>query len=145
MCDEITATGNHVESIIDRSKGLEGVVVGKILKIEPHPNADKLVVCQIDVGGEEKQILTAAKNVFEGAVVPVALDGAKLAGGMKIKETKMRGLPSEGMMCSLEEVGMDTSVIPKDARDGIHILPDDVPLGSDYVLSLIHIFRAHET
>ena len=133
MCDEITATGNHVESIIDRSKGLEGVVVGKILKIEPHPNADKLVVCQIDVGGEEKQILTAAKNVFEGAVVPVALDGAKLVGGMKIKETKMRGLPSEGMMCSLEEVGMDTSVIPKDARDGIHILPDDVPLGSDYV------------
>lgn len=133
IADEITATGNHVESILLRSKDLSGIVVGKILEIKPHPNADKLVVCQIDVGGEVKQILTAAKNVFEGALVPVALDGAKLAGGMEIHNTEMRGLPSLGMMCSLEEVGMDTSVIPKSARDGIHILESDVAPGTDYL------------
>nr|WP_296155766.1 phenylalanine--tRNA ligase subunit beta [uncultured Peptoniphilus sp.] len=133
IADEITATGNHVESILLRSKDLSGIVVGKILEIKPHPNADKLVVCQVDIGSEVKQILTAAKNVFEGALVPVALDGAKLAGGMEIHDTEMRGLPSLGMMCSLEEVGMDGSVIPKSAKDGIHILESDVEPGTDYL------------
>ncbi|MDD7362527.1 MAG: phenylalanine--tRNA ligase subunit beta [Peptoniphilus sp.] len=134
IADEITESGNHVESIMLRSKGLSGIVVGKILKIEPHPNADKLVVCQVDIGGGVvKQILTAAPNVFEGATVPVALDGAKLAGGVEIHDTTMRGLPSEGMMCSLEEVGMDQSVVPKASRDGIHILEGDVEPGTDYI------------
>lgn len=134
IADKITATGNHVESIVRRSKGLSKIVVGKILEIEPHPDADKLVVCQVDIGGgKTKQILTAAPNVFKGATVPVALDGATLAGGVEIRDTEMRGLKSEGMMCSLEEVGFDVSVVPRASRDGIHILEDSVAPGTDYI------------
>ncbi|MDO5301665.1 MAG: phenylalanine--tRNA ligase subunit beta [Tissierellia bacterium] len=122
--DLITNTGNHVESIISRDQYAEGVVVGKILSVEPHPNADRLVVCQIDVGEKQVQIATGATNVFEGAYVPVALDGAHLAGDVIIKTSELRGVESQGMMCSLEELGFDLSVIPKESRDGIHILPE---------------------
>lgn len=133
MADAITATGSHVESIENRVGDIKGVVIGKINKIEQHPDADKLVVCQVDIGDEIRQIVTGAKNVYEGAYVPVALHGAKLADGTKIKNSKLRGVASQGMMCSLEEMGFPISVIPKESRDGIHLLPKEVKLGSDFV------------
>ncbi|MCD1147990.1 phenylalanine--tRNA ligase subunit beta [Peptoniphilus sp. KCTC 25270] len=133
MADKITATGSHVESIEKRVGDIAGVVIGKITKIEKHPDADKLVVCQIDIGGENKQIVTGATNVYEGAYVPVALDGAKLADGTVINNGKLRGVESQGMMCSLEEMGFPISVIPKASRDGIHLLPEGTELGSDFI------------
>ena len=133
MADAITSSGSHVESIENRVGDIQGVVIGKITKIENHPDADKLVVCQVDIGEETRQIVTGAKNVFEGAFVPVALHGAKLADGTKIKNSKLRGVPSQGMMCSLEEMGFPISVIPKESRDGIHILPEGIPLGSNFI------------
>lgn len=133
MADAITASGSHVESIENRVGGIQGVVIGKITKIERHPDADKLVVCQVDIGQESKQIVTGATNVFEGAYVPVALHGAKLADGTKIKNSKLRGVASEGMLCSLEEMGFPISVIPKESRDGIHLLPEGTPLGEDFI------------
>lgn len=131
IADEVTLTGSHVESIINRAEGISGVVVGKILKITNHPDADKLVICQVDVGDEVLQIVTGAKNVFEGALVPVSKVGANLAGGIKIKKGKLRGVESDGMLCSLEELGYEISVIPKEARDGIFIFREDYKLGTD--------------
>ncbi|HBV67238.1 MAG TPA: phenylalanine--tRNA ligase subunit beta, partial [Clostridiales bacterium] len=97
-----------------------------------HPNADKLVVTQVDINkGENVQIITGAKNVKEGDIVPVCLEGAVLPNGLKIKKTNFRGLPSYGMMCSYEELGFDDKVIPKEARDGIAILPANTELGKD--------------
>ena len=136
IADEITATGSHVESIEDRSEGLKKIVVGKILSIEKHPDADKLVVCQVDVGEEKLQIVTAATNVFEGAIVPVALVGAHLADGTKIKKGKLRGVESFGMFCSLAEVGYDNSIISKEAKDGIFIINADLKLGSSFIEAL---------
>lgn len=136
IADEITATGSHVESIEDRSEGLKKIVIGKILEIKGHPDADKLVVCQVDVGEEVLQIVTAATNVFEGAIVPVALVGAHLADGTKIKKGKLRGVESKGMFCSLEEVGYDNSIISKEAKDGIFIINEDIELGTSFVEAL---------
>ena len=136
IADEITATGSHVESIEDRSEGIKKIVVGKILSIENHPDADKLVVCQVDVGEEKLQIVTAATNVFEGATVPVCLVGSHLADGTKIKKGKLRGVESFGMFCSLEEVGYDNSIISKEAKDGIFIINEDLKLGSSFIEAL---------
>ena len=136
IADEITLTGSHVESIIDRSENLSKIVVGKIEKIEKHPDADKLVVCSINIGDEVIQIVTGAKNVFEGAVVPVALSGSHIAGGVKIKKGKLRGVESNGMLCSLGELGLDVSVIPKESRDGIYIFKEEFPLGSSAIEAL---------
>ena len=136
IADEITLTGSHVESIIDRSENLSKIVVGKIEKIEKHPDADKLVVCSINIGDEIIQIVTGAKNVFEGAVVPVALSGSHIAGGVKIKKGKLRGVESNGMLCSLGELGLDVSVIPKESRDGIYIFKEEFPLGSSAIEAL---------
>lgn len=131
IADRITNTGSHVESITKPSEGIEKVVVGRIEKIIKHPDADKLVICDVNIEDENLQIVTGAKNVFEGAIVPVALVGAKLAGGLKIKKGKLRGVESNGMLCSLEELGYDTSVIPKEARDGIFIFDNNVEVGSN--------------
>lgn len=133
IADEVTLTGSHVESIENRAEGLSNVVTGKIEKIEQHPNADKLVVCQVNIGKETIQIVTGAKNVFEGAIVPVALSGATLAKGVKIEKGELRGVESNGMFCSLEELGFDNSVIKKEAKDGILILPNDVEVGTDVI------------
>lgn len=138
IADKITDTGSHVESITDRSEGIKKIVVGRILAIEKHPDADKLVVCQVDVGDKELQIVTAATNVFEGAVVPVCLHGSVLADGTKIKKGKLRGVKSEGMFCSLEEVGYENSIISKEAKDGIFIIKEEenLPLGSSFTEAL---------
>lgn len=132
LADKLNATGSHVEAIENVDKGTEKVVVGKILEIERHPDADKLVVTQIDIGEEEPvQIVTGASNVNVGDYIPVALVGAKLPGGIKIKKGKLRGVPSHGMLCSAEELGYADSVIPKNQKDGIYILDKEYELGTD--------------
>ncbi len=132
LADKLTLTGSHVDAVIDYEKKVINVVTGKILEIEQHPNADKLIVTQIDINKEEPvQIITGAKNVKVGDIVPVCLEGAELPIGLKIKKSNFRGLPSYGMMCSYEELGFDDKVIPKEARDGIAILPPTTELGKD--------------
>ena len=132
LADKLTLTGSHIDSIIDYNKKVKNVVTGKILEIKQHPNADKLVVTQIDINEAELvQIITGAKNVKEGDVVPVALEDAELPNGVKIKKTNFRGLPSYGMMVSYEELGFEDKVIPKESRDGIIILPKDTEPGKN--------------
>lgn len=132
LADKLTLTGSHIDAVIDYTKEVVNVVTGKIVELVQHPNADKLVVTQIDINkGENVQIITGAKNVKEGDIVPVCLEGAVLPNGLKIKKSNFRGLPSYGMMCSYEELGFDDKVIPKEARDGIAILPKDTELGKD--------------
>jgi len=132
LADKLTLTGSHVDAVINNEKEVENVLTGKILVVEKHPNADKLVVTKIDINQSEPvQIITGAKNIKAGDIVPVALEGAKLPGGVHIKKTNFRGLPSYGMMCSYEELGFEDKVIPKEFRDGILILPQDTELGKD--------------
>ena len=112
-------------------------MVGKILKIEKHPDADKLVVCQLDVGEDKPlQIVTGAKNVFEGAVVPVIRDGGVLPDGTVIKSGKLRGVLSDGMLCSAAEMGYEDKVINTLVKDGIWILDDDIKPGTDIAEAL---------
>ncbi len=121
IADAFTFCGFEMETFKDLSEKLQHVVVGQIQKIEKHPNADKLVVCQIFDGQTTHQIITHATNMKEGDFVPVALDGADLANGVKIKPTNMRGVDSCGMMCAGEELGIDNSVYPGAETDGIMI------------------------
>ncbi|MBQ4515645.1 MAG: phenylalanine--tRNA ligase subunit beta [Clostridia bacterium] len=126
----LTMTGSKVEGVENIGDEVQNVVTAKILSVEQHPDADKLKVCQVDTGSETIQIITGADNVKPGQIVPVALDGAILPGGMKIKKGKLRGLPSNGMMCSYEEIGMTKEDFP-DAEYGILILDENLPLGKD--------------
>ncbi len=126
----LTMTGSKVEGIENAGENLLNVVTGKILEITPHPDADKLVVCQINVGDKTLQIVTGAPNVKVGQTVPVALDGALLPDGTKIKTGKLRGVESAGMLCSYEELGMTEADFP-DAEYGILILDDSLPAGMD--------------
>lgn len=130
LAEKLTNAGFEVESIEYKDKGMERVFVGEIKKLERHPNADRLQVCSIDVGFEQVQILTAATNVFEGAQIPVALDGADLPCGVLIKTSKMRGLESQGMLCSGAELKIDNSVYDGAEIDGIMILHEDYALGT---------------
>ena len=147
--DAMTLSGTKVEGFEKFDENLEKIIVGKINKIERHPDADKLVVCQVQVNeaGDEIQIVTGAPNVKEGDKVPVVLDGGcvatdhsgnKVAGGTKIKKGKLRGIESNGMMCSIFELGSNTDMYPDAAEDGIYILSDseaykDAAIGSDAV------------
>ncbi|HNZ83468.1 MAG TPA: phenylalanine--tRNA ligase subunit beta [Sedimentibacter sp.] len=132
LADKLTLSGSHVDAVIDYKKEVKCVVTGKILEIKQHPNADKLVVAPIDINqGDPLQIITGAKNVKKGDVVPVALEGAELPNGLKIGKTNFRGLASYGMMVSYEELLFEDKVIPKESRDGIIILPPDTPIGKD--------------
>lgn len=133
IADELTLSGSHVESINEINKDIENIVVGRINKLSPHENADKLIVCNVDVGEEELIIVTGAKNLNEGDYVPVALVGARLAGGFEIEVTNFRGIDSYGMLVSLEELGFSDSVIPKEVRDGIFIFDKEYELGSDAI------------
>jgi len=147
--DAMTLSGTKVEGYTEFDKNLEKIIVGKINKIEKHPDADKLVVCQvqIDEEGTEVQIVTGAPNVKEGDKVPVVLEGGRVAGshkdgesenGFKIKKGKLRGVESFGMMCSIDELGSNTDMYPDAAKDGIYILSDNpeyekAPVGSDAI------------
>ncbi len=131
LAEKLTGAGMEVEDIVYQNKHLHHVVVGKIIKIEKHPEADRLVVCKVDIGqGQVTQIITAATNVFEGAVVPVSLEGADLVNGIKISKTKMRGVESFGMFCSGEELGIDENYFEGAGVNGILILPNDLKSGT---------------
>lgn len=131
FCDEMTLSGSKVESIENKGKDITKVVVAKVLEIEKHPDADKLVVVKADIGQSEPiQIVTGATNLFTGAYVPAALDGATLAEGLKIKKSKLRGVESNGMFCSVEELGYTRSDYPEAPENGIYIFDKEYPLGS---------------
>lgn len=132
LCSRMIRAGFEVESVQDLSESLQNVVVGKILRIEPHPDSDHLQICQVDVGsGEPVQIITGAQNVFEGAVVPAALHNSYLPDGTHITKGKLRGLPSNGMLCSGEELGLKPGDFPGCEVYGILILEDRYRPGTD--------------
>ena len=140
--DAMTLTGTKVEGFERLDADLDKIVVGQIVEIKPHPDADKLVVCQVNIGSETIQIVTGAKNVLVGQKVPVVLDGGRVAGGhdgsktpggIKIKKGKLRGIESYGMMCSIEELGSSRDYYPEAPEDGIYIFGDDAIVGSDAV------------
>jgi phenylalanyl-tRNA synthetase beta chain len=131
MGDRLTMAGIPVEGIDRPCTGLKNIVTGLIRSVDPHPNAERLSVCVLYLGARIVRIVTAATNVRPGQVVPVALAGAILADGKVIQPTDFRGVLSEGMLCSAEEILGDTKVISPEKRDGIYILPPDTPLGKD--------------
>ena len=138
-CDAMTMSGTKVESYERLDRNLEKIVVGQIEKIEKHPDADKLIVCQVNIGAETIQIVTGAPNVKEGDKVPVAggHDGGPLPEeGISIKAGKLRGVPSNGMMCSIEELGSSRDMYPEAPENGIYIFSDDVEVGSDAIDAL---------
>lgn len=149
--DAMTLSGTKVEGYEKQDADLEKIVVGQIEKIEKHPDADKLVICQVNVGTETIQIVTGAQNVFEGAKVPVVLVGGRVAGGheagskveggIKIKKGKLRGVESFGMMCSIEELGSTRDMYPEAPEEGIYIFHDDVEVGADAV----EVLGLHDT
>ncbi len=146
-CDAMTLTGTKVEGFERADKNLDKIVIGQIMKIEKHPDADKLIVCQVNIGSETIQIVTGAPNVKEGDKVPVVLDGGKVAGsahsdgplpedGIQIKAGKLRGVPSNGMMCSIEELGSTREMYPEAPENGIYIFPEDAEVGADAIEAL---------
>ena len=139
LCDKMVMAGFEVEEIVDLSQTMKNVVTGKIVKLEKHPDADKLQICQIDVGGDELiQIVTGASNVFEGAVVPVAMHKSTLPNGMHITKGKLRGVPSNGMLCSGEELCIKDCDYPGAEVYGILILKEGTPVGVD-MREILHL------
>ncbi len=132
LCSRLTMTGSKVEGFWQEGEEIRGVVVGRLLKVVPHENSDHLLVCTVDVGGEEPlQIVTGAQNVREGDLVPVALDGSSLPGGVRIKSGKLRGVVSSGMLCSIGELGLTKHDFPYADENGIFILQEDCAPGED--------------
>ncbi len=129
--DRMTMTGSNVEGYESLGEDISKVVVGKIATIEKHPDADKLLVCQVDVGNETLQVVTGATNIFVDALVPVALHGSHLPGNIRIKRGKLRGVESQGMLCSGEELLLNEDDYPGAGEQGILILKEDYPLGID--------------
>ena len=124
-CDRMTDTGSKVECFEELGADIENVVVAKILKITPHENSDHLLVCQVDIGKETVQIVTGAQNVFEGAIVPAAIPVAKLPGDITIKAGKLRGVESNGMLCSMGELDLTEHDMPGKEPNGILILDEE--------------------
>lgn len=148
--DAMTLSGTKCEGFERLDAYLDKIVVGQIEKIEKHPDADKLVICQVNIGTETTQIVTGATNVKEGLKVPVVLDGGRVAGGhdgkktpggIKIKKGKLRGVESNGMMCSIEELGSTTEFYPEAPENGIYIFDDSVEVGADAV----EVLGLHDT
>ena len=133
--DILTMTGSKLETVESRGKDIKNVVVGKILEIEKHPDADKLIVTKVDVGNEIVQIVTGADNVSVGDIVPIAKDGSSLPGGVKIKKGELRGVESCGMMCSCGELNIPITRFPNQIENGLMILPKEMEqyLGRDVV------------
>ena len=143
--DAMTLTGTKVEGFVRLDADLDKIVIGQIRSIEPHPDADKLIICQVDIGDKMVQIVTGAPNVKVGDKVPVVLDGGKVAGnhdgkltpgGVVIKAGKLRGVESEGMLCSIEELGSSREMYPEAPEYGIYIFGDDVQVGESAVHAL---------
>ena len=148
--DAMTLSGTKCEGFERLDADIDKIVVGQIEKIEKHPDADKLVICQVNIGTETTQIVTGATNVKEGLKVPVVLDGGRVAGGhdgkktpggIKIKKGKLRGVESNGMMCSIEELGSTTEFYPEAPENGIYIFDDSVEVGADAV----EVLGLHDT
>ena len=149
--DAMTLSGTKVEGFERLDKNLKNIYVGEILSIEKHPDADKLIVCQVDLGDRQLQIVTGAPNVQVGDRVPVVVDGGKVAGGhdggplpedgIEIHNGKLRGVESFGMMCSIEELGSDRNYYPDAPENGIYIFPKDTPVGAD----AIEVLGLHDT
>ena len=149
--DAMTLSGTKVENFTKLDKNLSKIVVGQIKSIEKHPDADKLIICQVDIGSEMLQIVTGAPNVKTGDKIPVVLDGGSVAGGhdgspnpengIKIKTGKLRGVDSYGMMCSIEELGSSREFYPEAPEDGVYIFPEDVKVGADAV----EVLGLHDT
>ena len=132
FCAAMTMSGSKVEVATEEGSEIKNVVVGKLLSVVPHENSDHLVVCQVDVGQEQPiQIVTGAPNVKAGDIVPVALCGAELPNGVKIKKGKMRGVESNGMLCSLGELGLTVHDFPYAIADGIFLIQEDCQIGQD--------------
>ena len=141
--DAMTLSGSKVEGFKKMDADLEKIVIGQIKKIEKHPDADKLIICQVDIGEESPiQIVTGAPNVKEGDKVPVVLDGGRVAGGhdgkmtpggIRIKKGKLRGIESNGMMCSIEELGSTRDMYPEAPEYGIYIFPETAEVGADAI------------
>lgn len=143
--DAMTLTGTKVETFEKLDADLDKIVIGQILSIERHPDADKLIICQVNVGEKTVQIVTGAPNVHEGDKVPVVLDGGRVAGGhdgkktpggVPIKSGKLRGVDSYGMMCSIEELGSTREMYPEAPEYGIYIFPEDAVVGESAVKAL---------
>ncbi len=143
--DAMTLSGTKVEGYERLDADLENIVIGQIEKIEKHPDADKLIVCQVNVGKEVIQIVTGAPNVKEGDKIPVVLpggrvagshDGKKTPGGVQIKAGKLRGVDSYGMMCSIEELGSTREMYPEAPEYGIYIFPEDAVVGESAIKAL---------
>ena len=143
--DAMTLTGTKVEGFTELDADLDKIVIGQIDKIEKHPDADKLIICQVNIGTESVQIVTGATNVKEGDKVPVVLDGGRVAGGhdgkmtpggIKIKKGKLRGVESCGMMCSIEELGSTREMYPEAPEYGIYIFPEDAVVGESAIKAL---------
>jgi phenylalanyl-tRNA synthetase beta chain len=144
FCEKMIMSGSNLETCTMLGQGIQGVVVGKFIKIDAHPDAQKLSVCTVDVGGDAPlQIVCGAQNIFEGALVPVALDGSvipgpmhgqpKQAGGVTIRKGALRGVESMGMICATSELGYEDKVIPVSHKDGVWILPEGLTPGQDVV------------
>lgn len=131
LAEKITKSGIEVDGIEYIAQETKGVVTGYVESCEKHPNADKLSLCQVDVGDEKLQIICGAPNVAKGQKVAVARPGAVLPGNFRIKKVKLRGVESNGMICSLQELGTDDKYIPKGMEDGIYVFPDDVKVGEN--------------
>jgi len=131
LADAMTMSGSKVEGIEVQGEEISGVVVGKILSLEKHPDADKLKVSKVDIGREVIQVVTGAPNVNAGDYIPVALAGATLPGGKKISKGKLRGIESNGMMCSIEELGLTRENFPDAPEDGVYIFNKEEELGKD--------------
>lgn len=135
--DRMTMSGSKVEGYTCNADAIQNVVIGQVLSIEPHPDADKLVVCQIDVGqGEPIQIVTGAKNLTVNDKIPVALDHSILPGGKEIRKGKLRGVLSNGMLCSLSELGLTKADFPEAIEDGIFVVDDSCTIGENAVSAL---------
>ncbi|WP_280769856.1 phenylalanine--tRNA ligase subunit beta [Salipaludibacillus daqingensis] len=137
IAEKLTRSGVEVDAVTALNEGITKLVVGKVLTCVKHPEADKLNICQVDVGDEEPvQIVCGAKNVGEGQFVPVAKVGARLPSGMKIKRAKLRGEKSEGMICSLQELGLEGKTVPKKYSEGIFVFPQEMTVGEDALAPL---------
>ena len=143
--DAMTLSGTKVEGYTCLDADLDKIVIGQIKQIDPHPDADKLIICQVDVGTETTQIVTGAPNVHVGDKVPVVLDGGKVAGGhdgkmtpggVVIKKGKLRGIESNGMLCSIEELGSTREMYPEAPEYGIYIFPEDAVVGESAIHAL---------
>lgn len=136
LADQLTMAGIPVASVDSLGQNIQNVVTGKVIEVNPHPAADRLSVCKINIGENKVTIVTGATNVRAGQIVPVALEGAKLPSGKAIEAAELRGVMSQGMLCSAEELNLDAKIIAPELREGIYILPAETAVGIDIQTAL---------